>query len=210
MHTRRQVLGSAALAALAGCVTVNREVAADGGDGGDGGGAPDTESAQQTTVPAGGGGGDPLDSAAIPIVANDIVSVVNARRDELEGLDGLSDTGTLPTRLSEYATAHSKVMQATGEVAIELEGSGLAEQLEDVNCSIPHDEMLHTYSGIDAALVGSARTEGRTPKQVAAALVNAWLDQRWPRGLILADQAEQIATGGALRGTTVLATVIFC
>lgn len=209
MHTRRGVLAAAAGIGISGCITVNREVSADGG-GGDGGSAEGATDGPQTTVPAGGGGGDALDSAAVPIVANDIVSVVNARRADEGGLGSLSDTGTLPARLSEYATAHSKVIQATGEVAIELEGSDLAEQLEDVNCSIPHDDMLHTYSGADAALVGSTRTEGRTPEDVAAALVDAWLDQRWPRGLLLAEQADKIATGGALRGTTMLATVILC
>lgn len=201
---RRTVLASIPpIAVLAGCISVNTET----------GGIQEEspiETATSTTIPAGGGAGDALAESDLELVRSAIIGEINAQRGGIDGAPLLSNQGTLPEKLREYAQAHTDVMHAAGDVRIDLEDSELLDQLEEVNCSVPRDDNPYHYRDDDIIIVDSIGTEGQSPGDLATALVRRWLAQERNRAVLLADQGRYVAVGVALRGTTLLVTVIFC
>lgn len=167
-------------------------------------------SAPSTTIEAGGGAGDALGESDLGIVRSDLYAEINNQRDQVDGAPPLSTQGSLPEKLEDYAQGHTDVMQAAGEVRVDLEESELLDQLEESNCSVPRDNNPYQYHDEDIVIVDSIDTRGQSPGDLANALVSRWLDQEQPRNVLLADEGKYIAVGVALRGTTLLVTVIFC
>lgn len=201
---RRRLLGALPVI-LTGCISVNSDVqSGDGGDGGDG------ARSTGTTVEAGGGGGSPIGENDLPIVRQAIIRAVNQERQQIDGTSPLSNDGSRAQTLHDFAESHTEVMHSTGRVSVDLEASDLVDQLEEANCSIPRPDNPFNYNDEETAFVDDVETTGRTPDELATVLVNRWLDRARPRGLIHSTGAKDIALGLALRGTTLLVTVIFC
>lgn len=198
---RRTFLGASA-GMLGGCVSVSTK------SGGADGNAPSGDSAgPETAIPVGGGG---LGGGDIDAIEAEIISTINSRRRTIDDAPPLSATGTFAERLRAAASAHSKAMATTGVVSRDVDNSPLLDTLEDANCSIGHDTMVHTFSDGETAIVDSIGIEGRGADSIAETLVDRWLDTNLVRGLVLADQADIAVAEAELRGSTLLATVIFC
>lgn len=203
-HRRTYLALLTSLLPLAGCISVNSETG--GIQDGD---SPDT-AASTTTIEAGGGAGDALAESDLGIVRSEIYDEVNSRRHQEDGAPSLSTQGTLPEKLEEHAQGHTDVMQAAGEVRIDLEDSELLDQINESNCSVPRDNNPYHFRDEDVIIVDSIGTRGQSPGDLAEALVSRWLNLEQPRDLLLADEGDYVAVGVALRGTTLLVTVILC
>lgn len=154
--------------------------------------------------------GDRLGESDLGIVRSEIYDEINEQRDRVDGAPARSTQGTLPEKLEDYAQGHTDVMQTAGEVRIDLEESELLDQLEESNCSVPRDNNPYHYHDEDIVIVDSIDTRGQSPTDLAEALVSRWLDREQPRNVLLANEGKYMAVGVALRGTTLLVTVIFC
>lgn len=205
MRRRSFLTGIVPLPVLSGCISVNSDQGSVREE------APsDAPTSTTTTIAAGGGAGDALAGSDLEIVRSAIVDEINAQRRSKDGAPPLSTQGTLPQKLQGYAREHTEVMHAAGEVRIDLEDSELLDRIDDTNCSVPRDDNPFHYYDEDIVIVDSEGTRGKNPDDLARALVSRWLEQERPRGVLLADEGHYVAVGVALRGTTLLVTVIFC
>lgn len=87
----------------------------------------------------------PLTESDTDVVENELVEVINARRDELDEAPPVEARGTLWEDLRSVSREHAEVMASVGTVAKDLEGSPLVERLEKANSSIQDDAMRRTF-----------------------------------------------------------------
>lgn len=209
MPTRRGALIGLASATFTGCVTVSTE--SGGGDPSDReqDSGPESSASPHTTIPANGGGSG-IGASDLDVLENELLSMINERRESLDGAPPLSASGTLAEKLRPVAKEHAELMAEVGRVERDIDGSSLLGTMEDTNCSVPHDTMIHEFADGESAIVDAADVSGRGPTELSGVFVERWLGTDLVRGLVLADRANLAVPGAALRGGTVLVTVIFC
>jgi hypothetical protein len=167
------------------------------------------DEAPSTTIEASGGAGDAIAASDLPVVRRAIVEEINQRRQEIDDAPAISDDGTLANRLHGIAQDHTDAMHTAGRVGIDVEGATLADDLGE-SCKVQIEDRRFPYTDEEVVVVDSIETTGFTPSDLARSLVDDWLDRERVRALILADDAGSIGFGVALRGATLLVTVIFC
>lgn len=207
MPTRRALLSAGLTASLGGCVTRDGSSAfsserPDPNTGGDAGTSP------STTIAA--GGGSALSESDLSIARRRLINEINQRREQTDGSPPLNTDGSLAQKLNSWAEDHTDKMHAEGKVAIDLEASDLLRRITESNCTLRNDDVLKTYEGAEVVFVDSIDTRGLTINGIASRLVSSWLENQDQRGVLLSDTADYLGVGVALRGSTLLVTVIFC